>query len=71
MRVLMNIEQEKAQLDSEIMQVQTRVNTLQTTIAQWDVHPFYKKKLRENSCKWQEKMMKFITYHKQRRLEGI
>jgi cell division protein FtsB len=45
MRVLMDIEQEDAQLNSEITQVQMRVNTLQTTITQWNIHPFYKEKI--------------------------
>lgn len=45
MRALMNIEQEKNQLNCEVTDLQTQVHSLEATIAQWDVHPFYKEKI--------------------------
>ena len=45
MRALMNIEQDTVQLNSEVTDLQTQVHSLEFTIAQWDVHPFYKEKI--------------------------
>lgn len=45
MRALMNIEQEKVQLATDISGLQAEVRCLEKTIAQWDAHPFYKEKI--------------------------
>lgn len=45
MRALMVLEQEQEQLNQEVAALQADVLSLETTIAQWDAHPFYKEKI--------------------------
>ena len=44
-RTLMAIEQETGLLAADINEMKATMNDLETTIAQWDQHPFYKEKI--------------------------